>query len=66
MIAAEHAILVYRDDDGHEHTQPLTDLGEVGTLVDPDTGEEMEIVGVRTSGTIAHCSGTRRVEPESR
>lgn len=37
--------LVYRDADGALHYQPWEDLMEVGTLVDPQTDEDMEMVG---------------------
>lgn len=39
--------LVYRDLTGAEHTQPLRDITEVGTLIDPDDGSDMELVDAR-------------------
>ena len=37
--------LVYENDLGETFLQPVADLTEVGTLVDPDSGEDMQIVG---------------------
>lgn len=37
--------IIYTDDKGCLYTQPLSDLPDSGTLVDPDTGDDMEIVG---------------------
>jgi len=42
----EDVELVYTDETGREHRQPVTDLFEAGTLVDPDTDEDMPITGV--------------------
>lgn len=38
-------ILVYRDASGEEHHQPASDLMEAGTLVDPETDEDMDMIG---------------------
>lgn len=35
--------LVYRDTRGVEHTQPLADITESGTLIDPHTGDDLEL-----------------------
>ena len=37
--------IIYTDDRGCLYTQPLSDLPDSGTLVDPDTGDDMPIVG---------------------
>lgn len=37
--------LVYRDENGDLHTQSWDDLTESGTLIDPESGEDMELVG---------------------
>lgn len=42
-----HITLVYRDSTGEEHTQPLADITEVGTLIDPHTGDDMDLVDAR-------------------
>lgn len=39
--------LIYRDNAGTLHDQPLADVSTVGTLIDPDTGADLEIVSVR-------------------
>jgi hypothetical protein len=41
----EGLTLVYKGESGDLHYQPATDLPEAGTLVDPDTDEDMELVG---------------------
>lgn len=46
LYAPEKVSLVYLAEDGTEYTQPVTDVVEVGSLVDPDTGEDMEIIRV--------------------
>lgn len=37
--------IIYTDEKGCLYTQPLSDLPDSGTLVDPDTGDDMPIVG---------------------
>lgn len=37
--------LVWRDRLGREYDQRLTDLPETGTLIDPDTGEDLNLAG---------------------
>lgn len=39
--------IVYTDENGCLYDQPLSDLPDVGTLIDPDTGDDMEIVGYK-------------------
>ena len=39
--------IVYTDEKGHLYDQPLSDLPDVGTLIDPNTGDDMEIVGYK-------------------
>ncbi|MFF1880247.1 hypothetical protein ACFVVC_02095 [Pseudarthrobacter sp. NPDC058196] len=36
--------LVYRDGAGRTHEQPLTDITSAGTLIDPDSGSDLELV----------------------
>lgn len=38
-------MLQYRAEDGTTHTQPLSDITEAGTLIDPETGDDLELVG---------------------
>ena len=40
-------IIVYTDDKGCLYDQPLSDLPDVGTLIDPDSGDDMAIVGYK-------------------
>lgn len=40
--------LVYRDENGDLHTQSWEDLTSSGTLIDPETGDGMELVGWST------------------
>lgn len=35
--------LVYRDEQGASHEQPLSDLPEVGLLINPETGEDLAL-----------------------
>lgn len=40
-------LIVYTDEQKRLYDQPLSDLPDVGTLIDPDTGDDMTIVGYR-------------------
>lgn len=40
--------LVYVREDGQNEYQPWTDVVEVGTLIDPETGQDMQMVGWTT------------------
>lgn len=40
-------LIVYTDDQKCLYEQPLSDLPDIGTLIDPDTGDDMEIVGYK-------------------
>lgn len=37
--------LVYKDENGDLHYQAWQDVSEVGTLIEPDNGDDMEMVG---------------------
>lgn len=39
------AYLVYRDREDRTHFENIIDVPEIGTLIDPDTGDDMPIVG---------------------
>lgn len=41
--------LVYIDSEGNYHAQPWQDMDSVGTLIDPETGDDMELIGWTTS-----------------
>lgn len=38
-------VLVYEAEDGSRHEQYPEELVESGTLIDPDTGEDMALIG---------------------
>lgn len=37
--------LIYRNLDGEEFEQPLSDLPEAGILIDPESGDDLELLG---------------------
>ena len=41
--------LVYVDEEGIAHYQPWQDLMESGTLIDPETGDDMTLEGWSTT-----------------
>jgi len=45
-VKPEKVTLWYQDAAGGLHPQPVTDVVEVGTLIDPDTGDDMQIIWV--------------------
>lgn len=50
MRELSEVILQYTAEDGAIHEQPLTDVATAGTLIDPETGDDMELTGWRISG----------------
>lgn len=44
--APEDVFAIYTDSKGNGHDQPIADITAVGTLVDPVTGDDMDIVRV--------------------
>ena len=40
--------LVYMDEEDNYHYQPWTDLVNFGTLIDPDSGNDMDMIGWTT------------------
>ncbi|MCK0441264.1 hypothetical protein MUG78_17840 [Gordonia alkaliphila] len=40
--------LVYVDEGGGHHYQPWGDLTEAGTLIDPENGDDMDLIGWTT------------------
>lgn len=48
-VTQEPMWLVYQDAAGGLHCQPWQDLTESGGLIDPETGDDMEMVGWTTS-----------------
>ena len=45
MNPIDTILLVYVNFDSERFEQPLSDLMDVGTLIDPDTGEDMALIG---------------------
>jgi len=41
--------LVYADSNGEHHYQYWADVATVGGLIDPETGEDMELIGWSTN-----------------
>lgn len=39
----DNVFAVYIDSEGNEHSQPISDINYSGTLIDPETGDDMEI-----------------------
>lgn len=48
-VTTEPMWLVYIGNDGEHHLQPWEDITTSGGLIDPDTGDDMEIVGWTTT-----------------
>lgn len=49
----EEVALEYKDSKGNSHFQVVSDIVSVGTLIDPDTGDDMDIVKVWTGNIIS-------------
>jgi hypothetical protein len=45
MYNTDAMFLIYRDSEGRRFTQHWQDLTEMGTLIDPETGEDLELIG---------------------
>lgn len=43
ILNPEQVELIYIDSNGQEHSQFVNDLVETGTLIDPDTGDDMDV-----------------------
>lgn len=46
-VRAEKATLIYEDSEGRSYEQPLSDITEAGTLINPETGDDLEVVAAR-------------------
>ena len=44
-IRTDSMYLVYQADDGTLYYQLWSDVSEIGGLVDPETGDDMELIG---------------------
>lgn len=47
MNKIANLILIYEDTNGTKYEQPAIDLTDIGTLIDPETGEDLELIGYR-------------------
>lgn len=45
-IPLDSISVVYQDARGIKHVQPVSDIFYVGTLIDPDTGEDLDAVNL--------------------
>lgn len=45
MVSIDKLVLVYESEGGELYRQPGADVVSVGTLIDPDTGDDMPLVG---------------------
>lgn len=43
IFEPEQVELIYIDSHGQEHSQFVSELIEIGTLIDPDTGDDMDV-----------------------
>lgn len=43
IFKPEQVELIYIDSSGQEHSQFVSELIEIGTLIDPDTGDDMDV-----------------------
>ena len=43
IFEPEQVELIYIDSHGPEHSQFVSELIEIGTLIDPDTGDDMDV-----------------------
>lgn len=51
MVNTNSMFLVYQDSEGRKFYQHWEDLTESGTLIDPETGEDLELIGWYSSPT---------------
>ena len=49
-INPEYVSLIYTDNDNEQYIQPVNDLVEAGTMMNPDTGEEFSLQHVHIAG----------------
>lgn len=49
MYTTTEMYLVYRDEQGRFYCQQWEDISVAGTLIDPDSGDDMELVGWTTT-----------------
>lgn len=47
MNDPNNVVLIYADANDAHHEQPLPDITAAGTLIDPDNGDDLELIGWR-------------------
>ena len=47
MNDPKNIVLIYADERGDKREQPLSDIVECGTLIDPETGDDLSLIGWR-------------------
>lgn len=52
-IPAHRAVAVYYAEDGTQFFQPISDISEVGTLIDPESGNDLVIDHILIPGELA-------------
>lgn len=50
-LEPSEVFVIYSDEEGEDHRQPLSDMQEAGTLIDPETGSDMPIIGASIKNT---------------
>ena len=50
MLPLDRVTLVYISENNEEYRQPLSDLPDMGTLIDPDNGNDLDLIGVELTG----------------
>lgn len=49
ILPLDNLVLVYQDEEGNLYEQPAGNLTEVGGLIDPETGEDLELIGYKVA-----------------
>lgn len=57
-IPLDQITLVYSDEAGEQHTQPLPDIIEAGTLIDPESGVDLDLERAIVNVSRSHVDDT--------
>lgn len=60
---AAHVTLIYSDKDGALYEQPLDDITQSGTLIDPENGDDLDLLGWRPSALIYNSQDLSLLPP---
>lgn len=68
QLEPSQATLIYTDEAGTTYEQPVADLTSVGTLIDPEGGEDLDLIAVRLAPADDETTpvGYRGVDREGR